>query len=42
MAASGIDEFFNDWYSRFNSGTYVIHDDIDNKVLFDSLLSISS
>ena len=30
MAASGIDEFFNDWYSRFNSGTYVIHDVINN------------
>ena len=30
MAASGIDELFNEWYSRFNSGTYVIPHNSDN------------
>ena len=29
MAASGIDELFDEWYSQFNSGTYVFNDERD-------------
>ena len=38
MAANGIDEIFNEWYSRFNSGTYVIPNDNDNTESNNTLL----
>ena len=38
MAADGIDEIFDEWYSKFNSGTYVIRNDLDNTESNNTLL----